>query len=178
MFDIKYQKRHSARAKYLSISVHQDSHVIVTVPRWVSDGAIERFVEKNILWIKRKIIEQNKHPRLSFPFSGKRSYKKYKEGARKIIEERTAHLNQYFNFEYKRISIRDQKTRWGSCSERGNLNFSYKLAFLPERLRDYVIIHELCHLKEMNHGKGFWALVATLEPDYKELRRVLKKYTL
>jgi len=72
------------------------------------------------------------------------------------------------------VSIRNQKTRWGSCSRQKNLSFSYRLFLLPPRFCDYVIVHELCHLKEMNHSPKFWALVARTFPDYKKLRREMK----
>jgi len=73
------------------------------------------------------------------------------------------------------VKIRDQSSRWGSCSWKGNLNFSYKLVLLPEHLADYVVVHELCHLREMNHSPRFWALVSQTVPDYRAKRRELKK---
>jgi len=86
---------------------------------------------------------------------------------------------EYFNAMYglrcNRITIRNQKTRWGSCSRKGNLNFNYKIALLPQRLADYIIVHELCHLGEFNHSRKFWALVAQTMPDHVDLRKELKK---
>ncbi len=77
-----------------------------------------------------------------------------------------------------RIAIRNTRTRWGSCSSKGNLNFSYRLSLLPAHLSDYVVIHELCHLREFNHGSGFWDLVALLDPDFNAHREELKKHSL
>ena len=106
---------------------------------------------------------------------GKRKdYLTNKEEARKIAKKKLLKYNNYYNFKYNRISIRNQKTRWGSCSAKGNLNFNYKICKLPEELCDYVIVHELCHLKEFNHSNNFWELVSLTIPNYKKIRRELK----
>ena len=76
---------------------------------------------------------------------------------------------------YGMISIREQKTRWGSCSSKGNLNFNWKLILMPEEILDYVVVHELAHRKEMNHSRAFWAIVEQVLPDYQERRDWLKK---
>ncbi|PIR89389.1 MAG: hypothetical protein COU07_00620 [Candidatus Harrisonbacteria bacterium CG10_big_fil_rev_8_21_14_0_10_40_38] len=101
-------------------------------------------------------------------------YKKYKEDARRLIHERVGYFNQIYDHSFNRIFIKNQKTCWGSCSEKRNLNFNYKLFFLPAILRDYVIVHELCHLEEFNHSPRFWGLVSRVFPDYRKLRRELK----
>jgi predicted metal-dependent hydrolase len=102
-------------------------------------------------------------------------YLKHKEAARIVINERLAYFAPLCGVTYKRVSIRNQKRRWGSCSSLGNLNFSYRVAALPPELRDYVIVHELCHLRELNHSKAFWALVEEVLPDYKERDLALRK---
>jgi len=95
-------------------------------------------------------------------------YCENKELARTLILERLKFFNQHYNFTYHRVAIKDQKHCWGSCTSKGNLNFSYKLLFLPPTLRDYVILHELCHLSELNHSKRFWNTMAEVMPDYRE----------
>ena len=105
-----------------------------------------------------------------------KDFKENKKKAYELINERIRELNQSGEFPVGKVSIKNQKTRWGSCSGKRNLSFNYKLLFLPENLRDYIIIHELCHLKEMNHSKNFWNLVANRVPDYKALRRQIKLY--
>ncbi len=91
-----------------------------------------------------------------------------KARAKKIIQERLKIYNKDYNFTFARISIKDLKSRWGSCSARKNLNFHYKLLFLPIELLDYIVVHELCHLVEMNHSHRFWQLVRRTIPDYKK----------
>lgn len=104
-------------------------------------------------------------------------YKAHKELAREIITARIEHWNGFYNLEYKRVAIRNQRRCWGSCSEKGNLNFNYKIIFIPEILMDYVIVHELCHLIHLNHSPAFWAEVARAMPEYKEARAHLRRIT-
>jgi len=98
-----------------------------------------------------------------------------KEKARELINERLKFFNKFYDFNFKKISVKKQNSRWGSCSRKGNLNFNYKILFLPKNIADYIIVHELCHLKEFNHSPRFWALVAKTIPDYKKIRLSLKK---
>ncbi|MBL7022319.1 M48 family metallopeptidase [Patescibacteria group bacterium] len=105
---------------------------------------------------------------------GKEDYLKYKDKALKLAQERIQFYNIKYKFKYNKIRIRNQKTRWGSCSQKGNLNFNYRIIFLSEQMRDYIIVHELCHLKEFNHSKRFWKLVSSILPDYKKIRKDLK----
>ena len=104
-------------------------------------------------------------------------YAKHKELAREIIHERINYWNQYYSFTINRVAIKNQRRCWGSCSEHGNLNFSYKIIFLPHTLMDYVIVHELCHLAELNHSPAFWMQVAKAIPDYQARRVHLRKMT-
>lgn len=102
-------------------------------------------------------------------------YKAHKEIARTIITERLRQWETYTGYTSGRVAIRNQRSRWGSCSEGGNLNFSYKLIFLPSELMDYIIVHELCHTKELNHSATFWDLVGTVMPDYRLRERALRR---
>ncbi|MBI2050433.1 MAG: M48 family metallopeptidase [Parcubacteria group bacterium] len=103
-------------------------------------------------------------------------YHKHREQARQFINETLERVNRQYGFAYNRVSIRNQQTRWGSCSADGNLNFSYKLLFLPLAHAEYVVAHELCHLKELNHSPAFWKLVEQTIPDYCAIRRTLKRH--
>lgn len=94
--------------------------------------------------------------------------------ARILVHARLEYFNQLYGFSYNRIFIKNQKSRWGSCSSKKNLNFNYRIALLPTELQDYLIVHELCHLAEMNHSKNFWKLVERAVPEYKRLNKRLK----
>lgn len=102
-------------------------------------------------------------------------YKKHKESARAIVAQKINEFNEFYRFNVGRISIRNQRSRWGSCSKKGNLNFNYRLALLPDDLANYLIVHELCHIGEFNHSKDFWNLVAKTLPQHAELRKQLRK---
>lgn len=100
-------------------------------------------------------------------------YQAHKEAARSFVHARLEVLNAQYGFVYGKVAIRDQKSRWGSCSSKKNLNFNYRILFLPSALADYIIVHELCHLGEFNHSPAFWRLVARVIPDHVSLRRQL-----
>ena len=93
-------------------------------------------------------------------------YRAHKERARALVHKRLIHWNAHYACSYGRVAIRDQHTRWGSCSSKQNLNFNYRIVFLPPHLVDYIIVHELCHLLELNHGPRFWAHVARTCPEF------------
>jgi predicted metal-dependent hydrolase len=102
------------------------------------------------------------------PSSVTKHYIEHKEQARELVLARLEHFNQHYNLHWNRVAIRNQRRCWGSCSSLKNLNFNYKILFLPPHLQDYIIVHELCHLVHLNHGKEFWELVAEKIPTYKE----------
>jgi predicted metal-dependent hydrolase len=103
-------------------------------------------------------------------------YKKYKEIARSVIVSRVAHFAAIHNISYGRVAIRNNRRSWGSCSSKGNLNFHYRLLFVPAEIRDYVIVHELCHRRVFNHSREFWNEVEMILPDYKERKSALRLY--
>jgi predicted metal-dependent hydrolase len=100
----------------------------------------------------------------------------YRQQARTVFGERLATYNAVYGFTFGRVAIKEQKSRWGSCSRQGNLNFNWRLLLAPLPVLDYVVIHELCHLKELNHAARFWALVARACPDYAARRRWLRQH--
>ena len=106
-------------------------------------------------------------------------YQTHKEAARILVHQRISHFLVHYkerhNILVGNITIRNQRSRWGSCSRNGNLNFNYKIVFLTPEQQDYIIVHELCHIKEFNHAKPFWDLVAETVPEWKRIRHSLKK---
>ena len=100
----------------------------------------------------------------------------YRENARKLVCRRAAYYGELLGEIPEKILIREQKSRWGSCNSKGELRLNWKLIMAPPAVFDYVVVHELCHLKEMNHSAGFWSLVKSLCPEYKECRKWLKEY--
>ena len=112
-------------------------------------------------------IEEKSHQTLALE-------KRYRDAAKEYIPKRVEYYHELTGGDYNKITIRDQKTRWGSCSSNGTLSFNYRLMLAPPRVLDYVVVHELCHLTHMNHSTDFWNMVASILPDYKEYRKWLK----
>jgi len=102
--------------------------------------------------------------------------KRYRTAARARFESRAEYYQKFTGGYYSSITVRDQKTRWGSCSSRGTLSFNYRLIFAPPEVLDYVVVHELCHLTHMNHSKDFWNMVARIMPDYKAHKQWLRDH--
>ncbi len=102
--------------------------------------------------------------------------KRYKKNARILFTKRVEFYHAITGGNYTSITIRDQKSRWGSCSSRGTLSFNYRLVFAPPKVLDYVVVHELCHLTHMNHSKDFWNMVAEVMPEYKQYKNWLKEH--
>ncbi len=162
--------------KHLRITITRDGHIKVSKPNRVSISQMEKFILSKSDWINQTLEKIKSHP--IQPKLTKKDFHIHKSNALAVIAERVKQYNQHYNFTYKNISIKNQKTRWGSCSHRGNLNFNYKIVLLPEKLLDYVVVHELCHLGQFNHSIKFWNLVAETIPDHKEIRGELSKIHL
>lgn len=175
--DVIYSPR-----KTLGLEVSKDGSVRLRAPERTQDKTLQRFAREKEGWIIKKYLMMEaarkaeegqeapdyvKRPELE---------KKYREMARDKITERATYFARLMGVRYGRISIRASKTRWGSCSAGGNLNFHWKLILMPEEILDYVVVHELAHRKEMNHSPSFWAEVERILPDYKERRKWLKTY--
>ncbi len=166
------------RMRSISVAVRHTGEVRVSASPLVPMMLIERFVAKRADWIREKQAHFAENPVSAFSLllrkRDRREFKARKDEALTILTERLEHFNKIYGFTYGRISIRDQRSRWGSCSAKGNINFNYKLILLPDELRDYVVVHELCHLGELNHSRRFWALVERAVPEYKKLQKRLR----
>ena len=164
--------------KTMSLEVTKDLNVLVRAPYKMPQEEIERFVEDRSLWIEKSIAKMKKRKeecKTQKKISAE-DIKRLAEEAIAVIPDKVAYYAQKLGVTYGRITIRNQKSRWGSCSAKGNLNFNCLLMLAPEAVLDYVIVHELCHRKEMNHSARFWNLVEQVLPDYKEQRIWLKTH--
>ena len=165
--------------KTVAIQVNSDLSVTVRAPRSASEKDIEEILKKKEAWIS-KYIEKIKEAKERFEAEPTEKLTREKvialaEEALKVIPERVEYFAKVIGVTYGKITIRNQKTRWGSCSSKGNLNFNCLLMLAPPEVLDYVVVHELCHRKQMNHSKAFWLEVEKVLPNYKEVRKWLKE---
>lgn len=165
--------------KTVAIQVNSDLSVTVRAPRSASEKDIEEILKKKEAWIS-KHIEKIKEAKERFEAEPTEKLTREKvialaEEALKVIPERVEYFAKVIGVTYGKITVRNQKTRWGSCSSKGNLNFNCLLMLAPPEVLDYVVVHELCHRKQMNHSKAFWLEVEKVLPNYKEVRKWLKE---
>jgi len=172
---IPYVLRRKRFSRVLRFAVHADGGLVVTAPVLLPKYIIEQAIAQKANWILEKISFAKKHARPAAPKRTVKEVAEDKKSALRLVNERLEHFNQAYGFSWNRIAIRNQRTRWGSCSGKKNLNFNYKIALLPPHLADYIIVHELCHLMQMNHSSKFWNLVAIAIPDHAERRREIRK---
>lgn len=166
----------SKRAKYLRITIKPDRSVSLTVPRGMSYKKAKQFLNSRIPWIKKHLLKfeqlQNNHDHV-------RQLQISKIKARAILVSRLKELADQHDFRFNKVSIRNQKTKWGSCSVKNNISLNMNLATLPDELRDYVLLHELVHTRIKNHSPEFWAVLNEyVDGRAKEYRRLLKTYRL
>ena len=169
--EIPYTLVRSCR-KTISIMIKPTGEVEVRCPRRCSKREINTFVASKEAWIRKHLKTIAARPEVSVLSTGER--KALAEKAAEVLPEKVSRFAQQLGVSYGRITIRSQRTRWGSCSAKGNLNFNCLLMLCPEEVQDYVVIHELCHRKEMNHSTAFWAEVERHCPDYRIHRKWLK----
>jgi predicted metal-dependent hydrolase len=165
--------RRSARRKRWSLSVPWGGPVTLSVPERMSRAAIDRVLDSHRTWIARERAAQA--PRLGLdPYAV--SEEAARRAARELVTAVADEEARALGVRYGRIEIRSQRTRWGSCSARGTLSFNWRLALAPPSVLDYVVVHELCHLREPNHSPRFWALVAERRPGWGADRDWLRKH--
>lgn len=166
-YNIVYSDRRT-----VSISV-KNSCVTVKAPRGVSKARIAEIVSSHISWINKQ-LEKQKVPRAKDTPLTDEQIAFLKKSAKVILKSKTEHFAQIMGLKYGRITITSANTRFGSCSSKGNIAFSWRLMLYPEEAIDYVVVHELAHLKEMNHSPAFYRIVEAVLPDYKSRRALLK----
>jgi len=165
---IRYIKNN--RAKRIIISI-KPRYVRVTIPRKQTLKNAQKFLEQKINWIKKHaknmndlVQKSNELPEIN------------KENARQLLTKRLYELAQKYNFQYNKVSIRSQKTRWGSCSSKNNISLNKKLLHLPNDLIDYILLHELVHTRVKNHSKDFWNELETVVPNARSIDKQLSEY--
>lgn len=126
--------------------------------------------------LRYRVVYRRRRRRASAASARKFAF--YKEEARALVHALIAEVNAHYGYPIKKIFIKNSRSRWGSCSQLGNLNFNYRIVLLSPHLARYVVAHELCHLAQLNHSAAFWALVAQTTPQYKEARRQLRRVAL
>ncbi|MDD2758153.1 MAG: M48 family metallopeptidase [Patescibacteria group bacterium] len=171
---IQFAVKKNRHARQVRILIHQNGRLTVSAPRFATQKMLKNVIADKAEWIINTLAKcrpdnPQKHAEV------KKDFKKNKNLALKLVKEKIATFGAIYNLHPKKIFIRNQSTRWGSCSSRGNLSFNFRLIYLPENLLDYLIAHELCHLGEMNHSHRFWALVAQTIPDFKKRKTALRE---
>jgi predicted metal-dependent hydrolase len=166
----EYQLKASLKAKHLRIEIYPGGKVVVTKPARISFNHAKAFVRSKTNWITKKILQQKNRKLIP-------QHTLSKKEVLNFVHSRIEIYNSHYHFQIGKVSIKDNKSLWGSCSRRRNLNFNQRIASLPLEQVDYIITHELCHLQEFNHSLKFWALVSQTMPDHKKIRRELKNYS-
>ena len=168
---MQYEIIYSDR-KTVNISI-KDGNVIIKAPKKMKKEELLKIVEKHRDWILRA-FEREKEKREKYESLDDAQIKALKKAARIYLTERCEYFSNLMGLKYNRITITSAKTRFGACSSAKNISFSYRLMLYPESAREYVVVHELAHLKEMNHSRRFYKIIEGVLPDYKERRRMLK----
>ena len=180
LYELPYEVVYSRR-KTCAVSISANGEITLRLPLGTSKAQITRLLLDKQHWIITHYLEAVRRSE-SRPVSdltdAQRAAleKRYIEAAREYFPKRAAYFLPFTGGSYSRITIRDQKTRWGSCSERGTLSFNWRLMLAPPAVLDYVVVHELCHLTHMDHSKAFWTLVESVCPDYRAHRKWLKEH--
>lgn len=164
-----------SRRKTLSVQITPEGSIIVRAPMRMSQREIQRFLEEKSGWIQTHLDKvRSQNARAMEQLLSEEELQQLVQLAKEDLPRRTAHFASAMGVTYGRITIRNQITRWGSCSSAGNLNFNCLLMLAPEEVRDYVVVHELAHRKQMNHSADFWAEVEKILPDYRTQLKWLK----
>ena len=170
---VEYTLKKNKGQKSIILRVKR-GEIIVSAPASALIRVIEKLILKKSEWIVG-VVKKTKPVSSKITFDEK-VLDNLKSVAFELVQERLEFFNNHYKFKYKKVTIRAQKTRWGSCSSNKNLSFNVKILILPKYLQDYIVVHELCHLREMNHSQKFWSLVEKKIPNQKELRKELNKY--
>lgn len=173
MIDFEYELRRTSR-KSVSVQITKEAKIIVRAPFDLEEQYIEAFLEEKRAWIEKHVIlmkEKYATPFRKLTDEEKMEIRVYAEN---ILSSRVSYYAKHMEVEYNSIKVKFQKTVFGSCSSKNNLNFNAIIVYMPTDVMDYVIVHELAHLKQMNHSAAFWKEVESILPNYKIARKWLK----
>ena len=172
---ISYQIIRSSR-KTMSLEIKADGSVVVRAPLRLSEAKIQKFVEEKQEWILKNLekIQKRDAQMENVQKLSALERQHLQNKACVVIPRRVAYYAEKLGVSYGKITLRQQKTRWGSCAANGKLNFNWLLILAPPEVLDYVVVHELCHRREMNHSQAFWKEVEKILPDYRERQKWLK----
>lgn len=179
-YDLPYTIIKSKR-KTCALSIDEECRITMRIPLSVSAREVESFLQSKSRWLITHYLtlleKKNSRPQSNLSAVQKNYLEnRYKEAAREYIPKRVAYYQPITGGDYTRITIRSQKTRWGSCSAKGTLSFNWRLMLAPPAILDYVVVHELCHLTHMNHSPAFWQAVEKAFPNYKDARKWLRDH--
>lgn len=161
------------RCRGVSLSVRADGTVRVSAHPRVSEREVRRFLAEKTPWILQ--AKERAQAKKRIPLQGPEAeYRRFRARALAFVTKRTRELSQVTGLTPTSVRIRNTGSRWGSCSRQGGLMFHYRLFFLPPELADYVILHELCHLKHFNHSAAFWQLLSRFCPSCVRIRHILQ----
>lgn len=163
--------------KTIALEITSTGQVIVRAPRYMPEAEIQQFVESKSAWLEKHLVKQRNNKE-ALQTEGKftpSEINRLVDLAKQVIPAKVAYYARLMGVTYGRITIRKQKTRWGSCTSEGNLNFNCLLMMAPPEVLDYIVVHELSHRIEMNHSEKFWAQVEKVLPDYRKAHKWLKE---
>ena len=164
-----------SKRKTLSLEIKPDGRVIARAPMRMKQSEIDSFINSKSAWLEKHLEKiKNAQEQQGFEKLTQAEIEALTVQAKAYIPERVEHYAKIIGVDYGRITIRKQKTKWGSCSSKDNLNFNCLLMLTPNEVIDSVVVHELCHIKEMNHSKSFYDEVLRVYPDYKKWNKWLK----
>lgn len=161
-------------ARHLRLRLLRGGRLQVSVPPRATAQMIREFVAEQRDWIAQQYESLQSRDSIMMTVHDDVTRARLVSDARELVHWRLEHFNKFYKFQYNRVAIRNQSTRWGSCSSGRNLNFNYRIVLLDPELQDYLVVHELCHLAEMNHGPRFWELVSHTIPNYRTLSKQLR----
>ena len=163
-----------SKRKSIGIEIKSDLTVLVRAPFFVSEHTIKKLIEEKSDWIEKKLRQIEERNKISLPEFTNSELESLRDKTKTLITPKAEHFAKILGVSFNKLSVKKQKSVWGSCSAKRNINFNLLLCLCPDNVIDYIVVHELCHLKQLNHSKIFWGTVEKILPDYKSAKLWLK----